>query len=89
MQSQVTVSTSKRTSVSAAGAAGSFLAAALRIGWKSLAFNAVLTIDGTLLKLDKEAPQTVMKFLVDDYHIAAAESTQLFQRLYEGAETKN
>ena len=86
MHAQQTVSTSRRPSVSAAGAAGSFLAAATRKGWKAPAFNAVLTADGTLLELDKVAPKTVMKFMVDDYNIAAAQATQLFHRLYEGTE---
>ena len=86
MHAQQTVSTSRRPSVSAVRVAGSFLAAATRIGWKGPAFNAVLTADDTLLELDKVAPKTVMKFMVDDCNIAAAHATQLFHRRCEGTE---
>ena len=75
MQGQLTVSRALRPVAAAGGAAGSFLASIKRVGWSSPAPNAVVTIDGTVLRRDVEAPRLVARFLLDDYQITTASAS--------------
>ena len=81
VHAQTTVSPSRRPSMSAGGAVGSFLAAIHRIGWKSLAYNGVLTLGGTVIDLSTTAPHTVMRYLLDDCSIVVGGEPQLFGKL--------
>ena len=65
-----------RPSATAGGAAGSFLASIMRIGWTPPSFNSVVTLDGTTLRLDSDALTTVGRYLIDDYQtVTAANAT--------------
>ena len=78
MQAQITVSASKRPSASVGGSASSFVAALLRVGWRTLGFSSVMTLGGTLLDLTLTAPRTVLRYLVDDFAIVPASSSSLW-----------
>ena len=69
---EATVFASKRLSQFVGRFAGSFVAALLRVGWRTLAFNHVRNIDGSLLDLIVAAPRTVLRHLVGDYSITSA-----------------
>ncbi len=48
------------------GAARSFVAALVRLGWKTPSFDSVLTRTGKLLRIGEVDVVTVMRFAVDD-----------------------
>ena len=77
MHAQTQVATSTRPSVSAGGAAGSFIAALHRLGWKSPSFETVRTREGIVLDLSQEAPRTVGRYYHDDYQAMSAATTKL------------
>ena len=85
MHGHLQVHRSSRPHVSAGGAAGSFFAAIQAVGWRSPAHDVVITIDGTQLALNLEAPKTVERYLADDYHIVTASSTSLLRPMVSGA----
>ena len=78
MHAQSCVSTSSRPQSSSGGAAGTYIAALKRVGWSSPAYNAVRTLDGTILQLDQQPPKTVLRFLQDDFQITFAAATAVF-----------
>ena len=85
MHGHIQVHRSSRPHVSSGGAAGSFFAAIQAVGWRSPAFDVVITVDGTHLALNREAPKTVERYLADDYHIVTASRTSLFRPTVSGA----
>ena len=72
---------SKCPAASVGGVASSFLPGISCIGWKTLAFNAVLTVDGTLLDLSLVDPRTILRFLTDDSFIITGAKSDLPRRL--------
>ena len=84
MFAQSTVSGSKRPSLSAGGAAGSFIAALSRVGWRSPSYHSVVTRDGTILNLLNVAPRTTLQYLVDDYAVVASAASDVVSRLTGG-----
>ena len=77
MQGQITVNRSSRHHMSSGGAAGAFFTAINAVGWRSPAYNVVITADGTSIDLSQEAPRTVERFLRDDYSITSSSSTSI------------
>ena len=84
VHAQSKVAKSQRLSLSAGGAAGSFIVALSRVGWKSPSYKSVMTRDGTIIDLGNVAPRTVQQFLADAFPILAATSSDIVQRLCGG-----
>ena len=77
MHGQTTVARALRPMASVGGAAGAFLASLSRIVWKSPSPDALITLDGTILRLDTEAPRTVGRHLFDDCQVVVASEASL------------
>ena len=58
----------------AGGSAGSLLK---REGWSSTAYNTIVTVGGTRLRLNVEAPKAILRYLTDGYQIAVASTSAL------------
>ena len=84
---QSAVAKSKRPSLSAGGAAGSFIAALSRVGWRSPSYHTVVTRDGTFLDLLAVAPRTTLQYLVDDYSVVASAASDVVLRINGGADS--
>ena len=82
---QSAVAMSKRPSMSAGGAASSFIAALSRVGWRSPSYHSVITRDGTTVDLLAVAPRTTLQYLVDDYSVVASAASDVVSRLNGGA----
>ena len=81
MHAQLTVGRSRNPHLVAGGAVGSFFAAMASVGWSSPAYNAVITLDGTVILLEEEAPKTVERYLYDDYQTMVASSSSCLQSI--------
>ena len=81
---QTTMAKTKRPSLSLGGAAGSFVGALRRIGWRTPSYSSVITRDNTVIDLRKVAPRTVLQYLNDDYAITAAASSDIIRQLCQG-----
>ena len=80
-QAHIATGLSTRPSVSAGGAASGYIAALRRVGWKSPAWDHLMTTQGTLLDLSITDPRTVMKYLTDDFDTITAAGTRLAEEV--------
>ena len=80
-QAHIATGLSTRPSVSAGGAASGYIAALRRVGWKSPAWDHLMTMQGTLLDLSITDPRTVMKYLTDDFDTITAAGTRLAEEV--------
>ena len=85
MQGVITSRSTTRPHSAAGGAAGSYLAAILAVGWKTPSFDSVVTLDGTVLSLSQVDPKTVLRFLNDDYQIVTAASSKIHEAALQSA----